>query len=102
MYLKSSLTVDCSYGLFSADLNSLYQFSIILNVCFSKIVRYPPSPTVIYIFSFFTSSALVNWEVGSQAAGSTVPEKKRWALRKEECGTDRWGKMKGDGLTRIP
>lgn len=94
-------SINCSCGLFSADLNFLYQFSVLLNVCFSKTVRCPPSPTVIYSFSFFNSSTLVNWEVGSQAAGA-VPENKRWALRKEECGTDRWGKMKGGGLTRIP
>jgi len=35
--------------------------------------------------------------VGSQAAGATVAEKIRWALRKKECGTDRWGKMKEVG-----
>ena len=94
-------SIDCSCGFFSADLNSLYQFSVLFSVCFSEIVGYPPSPTVIYSFSFFNSSALVNWEVGSQAAGATVAEKKRWAPRKEECGTDRWGKMKGGFLTRI-
>lgn len=31
--------------------------------------------------------------------GASIAKRKRWALRKEECGADRWGKMLGGGLT---
>lgn len=61
---------------------------------------YPPSPTVIYSFFFFNSSGLVNWEVGSQAAGATAAEK----MGPEDRGM--WDRQMGQdeegGLTRIP
>ena len=67
---------------------------------FFLIFRY--SLPFIYIFSYSSSSVIANWEAGSQAAGASIAKRKRWALRKEECGADRWGKMLGGGLTRIP
>lgn len=94
MYLRNFLTLSIAAVIFSLLILTPFINFLFSCVCFSEIVMYPPSPTVIYSFFFFNSSGLVNWEVGSQAAGATAAEKKIWAPRTEECGTDRWGRMK--------